>query len=81
MGKVLEKFDWGNIQKRTKKGCMPFYHSVRNSILEVVSTRRNRTIGEKETCRATTKGQEKKGEFEGKVYKKQKTFQPYTHLS
>ncbi len=45
----------GIAKKRTEKGCMPFYHSVRNSILKVVSTRRNRITGEKETCKATTK--------------------------
>jgi len=27
MGKVLEKYDQGNNEKRTQKGCMPFCHS------------------------------------------------------
>jgi hypothetical protein len=32
MGKMLEKHDWGNNQKRHKKGCMPFCHSPRSSV-------------------------------------------------
>jgi hypothetical protein len=36
----------------------------------MVSTRRNKAIGEKEAIRAVTWGQEKEGDSEGVVYKK-----------
>jgi hypothetical protein len=36
----------------------------------VVSIRRSRTIGKKKASRVVTGRQEKKGEFEGKVYQK-----------
>jgi hypothetical protein len=45
----------------------------------VVSTR-SRTIGEKKVSKAI-RGQENKKEFEGEVYKEQKTSEPYRHLS
>ncbi len=45
----------------------------------MVSTRRSRAIREKERGKATTKGQEKKEEFEGKVYKKQRPLN-HTHV-
>ncbi len=51
MGKVLEKYDWGNNQKITKKRCVSFYHSVGSYFLKVVSTRRSKAIGEKEVSR------------------------------
>jgi len=47
----------------------------------VVSTRRNKTTREEEASRATIRGQEKKGEYEGEDYQKQKTSRPYTHFS
>jgi hypothetical protein len=47
----------------------------------VVSTKRSRAIRGEEASKTTIGGQEKKEEFEGKVYKKQKTFEPYKHLS
>ncbi len=66
LGKVSKKHDWGNNQKRTKKGCMPFYHNFRSYVSKVVSTRRTRAIREK-AGRVAIGGQEKKGDFEGKV--------------
>ncbi len=36
---------------------------------------------EEEATRATIRGQEKRGEYEGEDYQKQKTFGPYTHFS
>jgi hypothetical protein len=59
MGKMLEKYDQGNIQKKTKKGCMQFYHSSRSSILEVVSIR-SKITREEETSKMASKGQKKK---------------------
>ncbi len=59
MGKMSKEHDWGNNQKRAKKGCMPFYYCPRSSILEVVSTKRNRTI-RKEEINITTIGEERR---------------------
>jgi hypothetical protein len=47
----------------------------------VVSTRRSRVIREEKVEKTTTKGHEKKGNFQGEVHKKQKTSEPYTHFS
>jgi len=68
MGEVLEKYDRGKNQKRTQKGCMPFYHSLRNFVLEVVSIRWSKITGEEETGRTTSRGKKKKRQFEGKVH-------------
>jgi hypothetical protein len=46
----------------------------------MVSIQRNRAIREKEVGK-TIGGHKKKGEFEWEVHKKQKTSEPYTHLS
>jgi hypothetical protein len=45
---------------------MPFYHNFRSYVSKVVSTRRTRAIREK-AGRVAIGGQEKKGDFEGKV--------------
>jgi len=66
MGKVLKIYDQGNNQKRTKKRCVSFCHSARSYFLEVISTK-SRTTREKTVSR-TTKGQEEKKKFEGKVH-------------
>jgi hypothetical protein len=58
---------------------MSFYHNT-NYVLEVVSIKRSKTTREKEVGIAKWR-HEKKGEFEGEVHKKQKTFETYTHLS
>jgi hypothetical protein len=76
MGKMLEKHDWGNNQKKTKKNVCHFVN-----VLEVVSTRWNIITREEKTQKITIGGWEKKGEFEGKVYKKQETFEPYIYFS
>jgi hypothetical protein len=60
---------------------MPFCHNPRSFILKAVSTRRNTTTGEEEVSGATVGRQEKKGYFDGEVYKKQKTFEPYIYFS
>jgi hypothetical protein len=44
----------------------------------MVSTLRSRTPREEEANRVAIGGHEKEGDFSGKVYKKQKTFKPYT---
>jgi hypothetical protein len=41
----------GTTKREQKKGCMPFCHSLRSSLSEVVSIRRNKIIGEEETSR------------------------------
>jgi len=51
MQQVLKKYDWGNNQKKTKKGCMPFCHSPRSFISKVVSIRKSIITGEEETSR------------------------------
>jgi hypothetical protein len=66
MGKVLEKYDQRNNQKRTKKRCVSFFHSARSYLLEMISTRSRTTRGK--TVSTTTRGQEEKKEFEGKVH-------------
>jgi hypothetical protein len=60
---------------------MSFCHNPQSFVSEVVSTRRNKTTREEEASRATIRGQEKKGEYEGEDYQKQKTSRPYTHFS
>ncbi len=50
---------------------MPFYYCPKSSISKPVSIRRSKAIGEEEVDRATVGGHEKKGDFEGEVYKKQ----------
>jgi hypothetical protein len=49
---------------------MLFCHNFISFVLKVVSTKRSIAIGEEETCKVAIRGQEKKGEFEGKVYQK-----------
>jgi hypothetical protein len=39
---------------------MPFCHSFRSSILEMVSSRRSKIIGEEKTSKRTSRGQKKK---------------------
>ncbi len=46
---------------------MPFYYCPKTSISEMVSTRRNKAT-RVEVDKATTRGHEKEGYFEGKVY-------------
>jgi len=60
---------------------MPFYHSFRSYVLEVVSIKRSKAIGKEEIGRAATRGQKKKRQFEREVHQKQKTCEPYTHIS
>ncbi len=74
MRKMLEKNDWSKNQKRTKIGCMSFYHCPINYILEVVSIRRSRAIGE-EVDRVAIEDKRRmetsrNGDFEGEVYQK-----------
>ncbi len=66
MGKVLEKNDWKNNQKITKKKHMPFCHSPKNFVLKVVSPRKSKATREKEVNKAAIGGQEKKGKFWGR---------------
>jgi hypothetical protein len=47
----------------------------------VVSTRRIKTIGEEKVGITTIRRQPKKKKTKGEVYQKQKTFEPYMHLS
>jgi hypothetical protein len=63
-----KKKDLGNNQKITKKGCMPLYYCPKSFVSEVVSTSRSKTIGEKETHKATIKRQEKEGYSKRKVF-------------
>jgi hypothetical protein len=59
---------------------MPLCYYLRSFILELVSTSRSRTT--KEEVDKTTIGiQKEEGDFEGKVYKKQKTSEPCTFFS
>jgi hypothetical protein len=60
MGQVSKKYDRRNNQKTTKKRCMPFCHSPRSFLLEVVSIRRSRITGKEETSRIASRGQKKK---------------------
>jgi hypothetical protein len=46
----------------------------------LVPTRKSRVTRE-EVDKTTTRRHEKKGNFKGKVYQKQKTSEPYTHFS
>ncbi len=56
---MSEKYDWRNNQKKTKKGCMPFCHSLRSSISKVVSTRKSKATRENKKKKQP---QEEKGE-------------------
>jgi hypothetical protein len=47
---------------------MPFCHSTKIYVLEVVSIRRNIIIGEEETCKITSRGQKKKRQSKGEVH-------------
>jgi hypothetical protein len=49
-----------NNQKIIKKGCMPFYHSSRSFVLEVVSIKKSKIIREEKTGGTTSRGQKKK---------------------
>jgi hypothetical protein len=60
---------------------MPFCYCFKGYVFKMVSTRRNKAIGEEEANRATTWGHEKKGDCEGEVYKKQETSKPCIYLS
>jgi hypothetical protein len=51
---------------------MPFCYRLKGLVLKMVSTRRSKATRE-EVDRAAIGGQEKKGDCEGEVYKKQKT--------
>jgi hypothetical protein len=51
--KHKKKYDRGNNQKRTKKGCMTFCHNPRSFVSKVVSIRRSRIIGEEEIGKTT----------------------------
>jgi hypothetical protein len=59
---------------------MPFCYCPKSFVLEVVSTRRSKTTRE-EVDRTTIRGQEKKGNSKGEVYKKQTTCKPCTNFS
>jgi hypothetical protein len=39
---------------------MPFYHSLRSFVLEIISIRRSRYTGEEETCIIASRGHKKK---------------------
>jgi hypothetical protein len=43
-------------KREQKKGCMPFCHSHRSFISEVVSIRRRKIIRQEETCKAASRG-------------------------
>jgi hypothetical protein len=47
----------------------------------MVSSPRNITIREEEVVRATTWGQEEERDYEGEIYKKQETSEPYIYFS
>jgi hypothetical protein len=76
MGQVLEKYDWRNIQNKTKKRCMPLCHSSKSFILKVVSIIRSRIKGEEEIGIVASWGQKKKRQYEGEVHEEQKAFEP-----
>jgi hypothetical protein len=60
---------------------MPLCYYFRSFVSKMVSNQRNRTIGEEKAKLATTRGEEEERDYEGKVYKKQETFEPCTYLS
>jgi hypothetical protein len=60
MGQVSKKYDWMNNQKRTKKWCMPFCHSLKSFVLEMVSIKRSKIIREEKIGKITSRGQKKK---------------------
>jgi hypothetical protein len=70
----------GIIKREPKKRCMPFYHSPRSYVSEVVSIRSIITR-EEETCKITLGERKKKIHSKGKIHQEQKAFEPYTHLS
>jgi hypothetical protein len=47
----------------------------------MVSTSRSRIIGEEKVDKIAREGPREEGDFKGKVYKKQKTFEPSPYLS
>jgi hypothetical protein len=62
---VKELIKWDKCQKNiiertTKKGCIPFCDSFKSSILEVVSSRKSKIIGEEEISRRAVRGQKEK---------------------
>ncbi len=79
-GKSVRKTWLKEQQKKAKKICMPFCYCPKSFVLEVVSTRRSKTTRE-EVDRTTIRGQEKKGNSKGEVYKKQTTCKPCTNFS
>ncbi len=60
MGQVLEKYDWRNIQKRTKKRCMPFYRNPISFVPKVVSIGRRRIAREEEIGIVASRGRKKR---------------------
>ncbi len=80
-GQMSTKHDWKNCQERAQEGCMPLCYYFRSFVSKMVSNQRNRTIGEEKAKLATTRGEEEERDYEGKVYKKQETFEPCTYLS
>ncbi len=60
---------------------MPFCHSLKSYVLEMVSIRRSKATRKEETNRVATIGQKKKSQFEGEVHQNQKTSEPYTCFS
>jgi hypothetical protein len=59
----------GTTKKKTKKKCMPLCYCPKSYISKLVSIR-SKAIGEKEANKANIRGHEKKGDYEGEVYKK-----------
>jgi hypothetical protein len=57
---------------------MPFYYSLRSFVSKMVSIRRKKAMREKKASK-TTRGQEKKGEFEGEVIKNKRPLNT-THI-
>jgi hypothetical protein len=47
---------------------MPFCHSLKSYVLEVVSIRRSKATRKEETSIVATIGQKKKSQFEGEVH-------------
>jgi hypothetical protein len=50
----------GTTKRELKKGCMPFCHNPRSSILKVVSIRSRKITIEEEIGRVASRGKKKK---------------------
>ncbi len=56
MGKNQKIMIEGIAKREPKNGCMPLCHSLKSSILEVVSIKRSKAIREKEAWRVVIGG-------------------------